>query len=138
MSMIKFENEYEMRASQKILFPYLNTPGGLSQWFADDVSIDEDKIYHFQWSDQRLRARMAGKQRDQFVRFDYLPDTDEEENTLDGDGNGRAYVELSLEKNELTQSVYLRVVDYSEMEDEEELRDLWDSMISSLKETVGG
>lgn len=138
MSMIKFENEYEMRASQKILFPYLNTPGGLSQWFADDVSIDEDKIYHFKWSDQLLKARMAGKKRDQFVRFEYLPEIEAPLTASDGDENGMAFVELSLEKNELTQSVYLRVVDYSDMEDEEELRDLWDSMISNLKETVGG
>ena len=138
MSMIKFEDEYEMRASQKILFPYLNTAGGLSQWFADDVKVDEDKIYHFFWNEEKQRARIAANRRDQFVRFEYLPDSGDGK-----DGNGKEdgqlpYVEFSLEKNELTQSVFLKVVDYSTIEDKDEVQEIWDSMIANLREMVGG
>ena len=137
MSMIKFEDEYEMRASQKILFPYLNTPGGLAQWFADDVKIDEDKIYHFYWSDEQQRAKVAANRRDQFVRFEYLPDSGSPQSN--GEGNGEVpYVEFSLEKNEMTQSVFLKVVDYTALDDAEEVREIWDSMIANLREVVGG
>jgi len=34
----KFITEFEINASQKILFPYLSTASGLAQWFADDVN----------------------------------------------------------------------------------------------------
>ena len=140
MSKWKFENEYEMKASPKILYPYLNTPAGLAQWFADDVTIDEDKVFSFFWNDEVQKARLTGKRNDNFVRFEYL--------SMQDDGNGedkapsksdeQSYVEFFLEKNEITQSVYLRVVDFSDEEDEEELYELWDGMIASLRETVGG
>ena len=138
MSMIKFEDEYEMKASQKILFPYLNTPGGLSQWFADDVKVDEDKIYHFYWNDEQQKARIAANRRDQFVRFEYLPDAQVGSGKNGEPVEDMPYVELSLEKNDLTESVFLRVVDYTAMDDEEEVREIWDGMIANLREMVGG
>ena len=150
MSLIKFEQEYEMRASQKILFPYLNTPGGLAQWFADDVKIDEDKFYHFFWNGEEQKARVAANRRDQFVRFEYLSDSGNGDGDTDsGNGNGRAedaaavdlpYVEFTLEKNDMTQSVFLRVTDYTSdsEEDEEEIYEIWESMIAGLKELIGG
>lgn len=138
MSKIKFENEYEMRASQKILYPYLNTASGLAQWFADDVKIDEDKIYHFFWNDEQQRARLSARRNDHYVRFEYLPAAEQSvEAGLAGNGE-LPYIEFQLEKNEITQSVFLKVTDCTEMDDEEEWHDLWDGMISTLRETVGG
>ncbi len=49
-----------------------------------------------------------------------------------------AFTEIRLEQNELTQSVFLRVIDYSDIEDEEEVYELWDNIIHDLKEIVGG
>ena len=40
--------------------------------------------------------------------------------------------------NELTQSVFIAILDYSDLNDEEESMDLWGSLIDSLKEIVGG
>ena len=36
----KFVGEYQIKASRKMLFPYLSTATGLCQWFADDVNIN--------------------------------------------------------------------------------------------------
>ena len=47
------------------------------------------------------------------------------------------FFEFKIEMNELTQSVYVRVIDYSDM-GEEEAAELWESMIHDLKEIVGG
>lgn len=47
MSKKSFQAEFEINASKKMLFPYLNSASGLSQWFADDVTINEDKIFNF-------------------------------------------------------------------------------------------
>ena len=40
MAKQKFVGEFEINASKAMLFPYLSTASGLSQWFADDVNID--------------------------------------------------------------------------------------------------
>ena len=66
-----------------------------------------------------------------FVRFGYLPESDE-------DKKDPAYVELSLEVNELTQMTFLKVYDYSDFDDMEELQDLWDGLVENLKKVVGG
>lgn len=142
-----------MRASQKILFPYLNTPGGLAQWFADDVKVDEDKIYHFFWNDEEQRAKVAVNRRDQLIRFEYLPGSVKVVGSgiapavpASGDGSANSsegeeelpYVEFTLEKNEMTQSVFLKVVDCTTIGDEDEIQEIWDSMITNLREMIGG
>ena len=142
-----------MRASQKILFPYLNTPGGLAQWFADDVKVDEDKIFHFFWNDEEQRAKVAVNRRDQLIRFEYLPELVKAVGSgiapavsASGDGSASSseggeelpYVEFTLEKNEMTQSVFLKVVDCTTNGDEEEIQEIWDSMITNLREMIGG
>lgn len=128
MSKYKYAAEFEFRASRKMLYPFLSSASGLAQWFADDVNIDEDKNFIFIWDGDENKARIATHRANSVVKYIFDLDGDEDPN----------YVELKLEENDLTQSTYLKIVDYSEMEDMEELEDLWDSMISTLKEIVGG
>jgi len=45
--MEKFELEYIIKSSPAILFNYLSTPDGLSQWFADNVNIKDNKFYFY-------------------------------------------------------------------------------------------
>ena len=40
--------------------------------------------------------------------------------------------------DELTQTTFLKVTDYSDFDDLEELKDLWDGLVEKLKEVVGG
>ena len=121
--------EYEINASRRMLYPYISTASGLSQWFADDASIDEDKNFHFVWDGEDHKAKMASHRTNNFVKFEFLNDL------IDGE---HAYTEIRLEQNELTQTVFLRVIDYSDIEDEEEVHELWDNIIHDLKEIVGG
>ena len=121
--------EYEINASKRMLYPYISTASGLAQWFADDVSVDEDKNFHFVWDGEDHKARMAAHRTNSFVKFEFLDDLINEEH---------AYTEIRLEQNELTQTVFLRVTDYSDIEDEEEVHELWDNIIHDLKEIVGG
>ena len=126
-----FTTDFEINASTKMLYPYISSASGLSQWMADDVTIDEDKVYNFIWDDEDHRARLASHRNNHYVKFEFLPETEE-------DNEDPAFFELRLELNELTQSVFLKITDYSDMEDTEELFDLWSSLIENLKETVGG
>jgi hypothetical protein len=70
---------------------------------------------------------MVSSRSNHHVRFEFQDEEDEDPN----------YVEFKLEMNELTQEVFIRVTDYSDM-DMEEAQELWDNLIHDLKEIVGG
>lgn len=129
MAKNKFIGEYGVRASKKMLFPYISTASGLSQWFADDVNINnEDKVYTIIWDGEENKAKMVSSRSNHHVKFEFINEGDEE------DPN---YVEMKLDVNELTQELFVRVTDYSDM-DEDETSELWESLIHDLKEIVGG
>lgn len=114
-----------------MLFPYISTASGLAQWFADDVNINEDKVFSFHWDGEDHKARKAGQRTNHHVKFEFLPETEEDE-------DDPAYIELKLNVNELTQSVFLQITDYSDLDDPEEQQDLWENIVYSLKELIGG
>ncbi len=134
MSKNLFTADFEINASKKMLYPYLNTASGLSQWFAEDVTVNEDKVYNFIWDDEDHRAKMISYRTNHYVKFQFLPEGEHDSDTEEDP----AYFELRLELNELTQSVFIKITDYSVNDDQEELMDLWESMVDALKETVGG
>lgn len=127
MSKFKFVGEYEIRASKKMLYPYLSTASGLAQWFADDVNIDEDKTFTIIWDGEENKAKMVSHRTNSQVKFEFISDDEEP-----------SYVEFKIDMNEMTQSVFIRVTDYSDMEDAQELQDLWESLMTNLREIVGG
>lgn len=126
-----YQVEFEINASRKMLYPYIYTASGLSLWIADDVTVNEDKVFNFIWDNEDHKARMVSHRVNHFVKFEYLPETDE-------DKDDPAYFELRIEINELTQTVFLHITDYIDFDDEEEWHDLWDGMMHNLKEIVGG
>lgn len=132
MSKHLFTADFEINASKKMLYPYLSSASGLAQWMADDVTINEDKIFNFIWDDEDHLARMVTHRTNHYVRFEFLEDEDEEPD------EEPSYFELRLEMNELTQSVFLKVLDFSWSDDDQELHDLWASLVENLKEIVGG
>lgn len=132
MTKFLFTADFEINASKKMLYPYLSTASGLSQWFADDVNINEDKVFNFIWDGEDHKAKMVSHRSNSYVKFEFIPDSP------DVDEEDIAYFELRLEENELTQSVFIKVTDYSEMDDKDELYDLWQGLVDNLKETVGG
>lgn len=126
----KFVTEYELRASPKMLFPYISTASGLSQWFAAKVNTMPEQRFDFQWDNESHIARQVSMRQNKGVRFEFL-DTAADEN----DDNN--YIDFRVDQSELTQSTYLRITDYSGTNDDEELVDLWDGLIDKLKEIVG-
>ena len=128
MTKNQYVGEFEFNASKKMLFPYFSTASGLAQWFADDVNINnEDKTYTFIWDGDETKVRLTSNRTNHHVRFDVIDERDSDPN----------FFEFKLEMNELTQSVYVRITDYSDM-DAEEATELWESLIHDLKEIVGG
>jgi hypothetical protein len=114
-----------------MLFPYIYTASGLSQWMADDVTVNEDKVFNFKWEGEDHKAKMVAHRMNSFVKFEFVPEDGEHD-------EDPPYIEIRLEMNELTQMVFIAITDYNDMDDDEELMDLWGSLVDSLKEIVGG
>lgn len=131
MGKVKYTAEFEVRASKRMLYPYIYTASGLSQWMADDVTVNEDGVFNFIWDEEDHKAKMVAHRLNSYVKFEFIPETEEDE-------EDPSYFELRLDVNELTESLFLRITDYSDMDDQEEWLDLWESLVATLKETVGG
>ena len=127
MNKSKFIGEYSINASRKMLFPYISTASGLSQWCADDVNITEDKVYTMFWDGEVNRAKIVSIKANRFIKFEFEGEDDDDLN----------FIEIRLEMNELTQEVYIKITDYSDI-DNQEVSDLWEGLIHDLKEIVGG
>lgn len=126
----KFTADYQINTSKKIVFHYLSTASGLQEWFADEVRIDEDKNYIFNFDNEDHYARLASMRINSHVKFEFFDPKNDE-------NSDHAYIEFKLEENELTQSLFLKVIDYSNDYGEDELEAIWDGLIHKLKEIIG-
>ncbi|MFN8355907.1 MAG: START-like domain-containing protein [Spirosomataceae bacterium] len=129
MNKFKFVHEFELRASPKVLFPYLSTASGLQQWFASKVNHKDDHQLDFIWDGESHLARITSLRTNKSVRFDFM-------NTGES-GRDTNFLEFKLEVSELTNSTFLKVTDYSTNSDAEELIELWEGLLDTLKEIVG-
>lgn len=120
----KFELEYSINSSPKILYTRLSTPGGLSEWFADDINI-QGNIYTFIWDGAEQEAELTIKKENLLVRFKWVDDEDD------------AYFEFKIHKDELTGEVALIITDFAEDDEKDDIIDLWDTQIAELKRALG-
>jgi uncharacterized protein YndB with AHSA1/START domain len=118
----RFEMEYSINASPKILFPYIASASGLSQWFCDDVRLDPEQS-HF--------AEIAIQRPGRSIRYVFL---DEQKRPL----LDASYLDFTLESSRITDEVFLRVTDYSDHTDTQEQRELWEGLVGKLRDQVGG
>lgn len=117
--------EYPINSSPKILYTRLSTPGGLSEWFADDVNL-KGSVFSFIWEGTEQRAEVVQKKENKYIRFSW--EEEEEEDT---------YFEFRINIDELTKDVALVVTDFVDEDDKEDSIELWNSQISELKHTIG-
>ena len=126
MSKEKIHVEYVFnKASKNALWNYLTTSTGLSEWFADDVQI-QDNEFVFIWNKSPVKAELLALIPNNRVRFRWV-----EEETLD------SYFEFKLHTDEITGAIILEITDFSEPEEKEDTISLWDSQIKELKRILG-
>ncbi|MGB0390222.1 MAG: START-like domain-containing protein [Salibacteraceae bacterium] len=119
------ELEYEIRSAPGILYNRLVTPGGLAEWFADNVKISES-TYTFIWEGSEEEATLVNKKAGEFVRFHWVEDEEDD-----------SYFEFRIKIDEMTGDVALLVLDYVDEDEVEESRNLWDKQIGKLKMILG-
>jgi len=62
----EFVLEYDFQSSPQLLFQYLSTPSGLSEWFSDDVNYRGEK-YTFFWGESEEYARVLSKKQNEKI-----------------------------------------------------------------------
>ncbi|MBL6646534.1 MAG: SRPBCC domain-containing protein [Flavobacteriaceae bacterium] len=123
----KFELEFVFQASPQLLYQYLFTPSGLSEWFADNVNSRTDK-YQFFWDDSEEEALLIKKKSNEFVRYRWLNDEEDQD---------EYFFEMRIQVDEITKDVSLIVTDFCDDDEEEDAKLLWDNQISDLKKVLG-
>jgi uncharacterized protein YndB with AHSA1/START domain len=123
---LKFELEYTLNCSPKVLFSRLSTPEGLSEWFADNVNVDGD-LFTFFWDGTSSDARLSALKDNKLVRFEWVDLENEDEN----------YFEFSINIDELTGDLALIIIDFADPDEKESSTDLWNSQIADLKRLLG-
>jgi len=124
---IKYELEFPITSSPQLLYQYISTPSGLSEWFADDVN-SRGEFFTFIWDDSEEKARMSSKKSGEKVKFRWVDD-----NNIDSE----YYFELRILVDEITKDVSLMVVDFAEEQDVRESQQLWENQVSDLKHVLG-
>ncbi len=120
----KIRLEFEIKASPAMLYNYISSPSGLSEWFADDVDL-YNNTYKFKWDKDEQIAEVLKKVPNRLIKFHWL-DTPLDE-----------YFELEIIQDELTDDVALVVTDFVEPADEVNTSKLWESQVHELKKNIG-
>ncbi|MFI5150227.1 MAG: START-like domain-containing protein [Bacteroidia bacterium] len=121
----KFVLEFAVKSSPALLFDFLSTPSGLSEWFADDVDI-RNQEFTFHWDGQIQRAKLLAFKQDQLMRMRWF------------DKNEEFYFEFRIDHDDLTGDVTLIVTDFGESDDDiRTSRLLWESQVNKLLKVLG-
>ena len=124
---VKFEMEFPIHASPQLLFQYISTPSGLSEWFADNVN-SRGEIFTFIWNDTEENAKLLSKKSGERIRFRWMDDEEDGESY---------YFEIRIQVDEITKDVSLIVTDYIDKDEVDEAKMLWENQISDLKQVLG-
>jgi uncharacterized protein YndB with AHSA1/START domain len=123
----KYEMEFVIQASPSLIFNYISTPSGLSEWYADNVN-SRGELFTFIWDGSEEQAKLLTKKNGERVKFRWLEDDEE---------GASYYFEIRIQVDEITKDVSLMITDFAEDDEIEEGKMLWENQIGSLKQVLG-
>ena len=121
---VKYELEFPIQASPNMLYQYISSASSLTEWFADDVN-SRGKIFSFFWDGSEEKAELISSKNNQFVKFKWLENED------------NSFFEIRIVVDELTKDSSLIITDFSDEDEVDESKMLWESQISDLKQVLG-
>lgn len=124
---VKYEIEFPIMASPQLLYQYISTPSGLSEWFADNVN-SRGEFFTFIWDDSEEKAKLMSKKTDERIKFKWLNEDDSESDY---------FFEIKLMVDEITKDVSIVIIDFADQDEVEESKSLWENQISDLKHVLG-
>lgn len=122
---IKYEMEFPIQASPSLLFQYISTPSGLSEWYADNVN-SRGEFFTFIWEGSEEKAKLVSKKSDERIKFKWVDDEDTP-----------YFFELRIQVDDITKDVSLMITDFAEEDEIDEGKMLWENMVADLKQILG-
>ena len=122
---VKYELEFPIQASPQLLYNYISTPSGLSEWFADNVN-SRGELFTFIWDDSEEQAKLLIKKNSERIKLRWLENEDDD-----------CFFELRIQVDSITKDVSIIVTDFSDDDEVEESKMLWENQIASLKQILG-
>jgi len=124
---VKYELEFPIQVSPSLLYQYISTPSGLSEWFADNVN-SRGELFTFIWEGSEEQAKLLSKKADERMKLRW---------TADDEDGLNYYFEMKIQVDEITKDVSLMITDFSEEDEVDEGKMLWKNMVSDLKQILG-
>ena len=127
MQQEKFHIEFLMgNATQSSLWRMISQIDGLSEWFADDVYMDDtETVYTFTWGKSESQAEIVHSKPQVSIRYRWLDDDES------------VYFEFRLRKLDLTGDMTLEVTDFAEPDDKGDAITLWEAQLEEMKRRLG-
>lgn len=122
---IKYEMEFPIHVSPSLLYQYISTPSGMSEWYADNVN-SRGQLFTFIWEGSEEQAKLLGKKSGERIKFRWLDDDDTD-----------YFFELRIQVDDITKDVSLMITDFAEEDEVDEGKMLWENMVSNLKHVLG-
>lgn len=122
---VKIELEFPIQASPSLLYQYISTPSGLSEWFADNIN-SRGEVFTFIWGESEEQAKLLTKKSGERIKLRWLADDDTS-----------YFFEMRIQVDEITKDVSLMITDFAEEDEVEESKMLWENMIADLKQILG-
>lgn len=124
---VKYELEFPIQVSPSLLYQYISTPSGLSEWFADNVN-SRGELFTFMWEGSEEQAKLLSKKADERMKLRW---------TADDEDGLNYYFEMKIQVDEITKDVSLMITDFAEKDEIDEGKMLWENMVSDLKQILG-
>ena len=123
----KIHLEYALKATSKnILWAAISTPSGLESWFADRVVSDERTVTCYCGKTESRTASITARRAYSCIRFRWADNPDHHE-----------FFEIKMTNSELTNDFTLEITDFAPDDEADDLCDLWESQVDTLRRTCG-
>lgn len=123
----KIHLEYLLNPSSKnLIWSAISTPTGLEEWFADKVLSDDKNVTFFWGKTEQKQAEIIAIRAYSYIRFRWEDDDSE-----------RSYFEIRMTNNELTNDYVIEIIDFAAPDETEDLKELWDSQVDTLRRVYG-
>jgi len=116
--------------SESIIWNAISTPEGMAKWLADEVEQQGDTLI-FTWGltysqHEIKRADIVELVRFQSIRLQWHGDEDPD-----------AYLEMRVDRSDLTGAYTLSITDFAPEDDTDSLYDLWEDNLKRLHHSTG-
>ncbi len=127
MSREKFHIEFLMgNATQNSLWRMISQIDGLSEWFAEEVTMDDtESVYTFIWGKSSNQAVIVNSKPQSSIRYRWA----EEDESV--------YFEFRLRKLDLSGDMTLEITDFAEPDEKRDAITLWEAQIDEMKRRLG-